>query len=80
MPAIDTRVIAQEMGEHLNLLVSRSVDHRALETLAVGMSSPNSSRIFLFTYIFLLTACTSVLTIVFGVGGYMYYAIRIQSK
>lgn len=36
MPAIDTRVISQELGEHLNYFVARSVDHRALETLAVG--------------------------------------------
>ncbi|KAG6362696.1 hypothetical protein INS49_007789 [Diaporthe citri] len=56
MPAIDTRVIRQELGEHLNYFVARSVDHRVLETLAV------------------------VFTIVFGVGGYMYYAIKVQSK
>ncbi|ROV90440.1 hypothetical protein VSDG_08477 [Cytospora chrysosperma] len=56
MPVIDTRVLSQELGEHLNVLMARSVDHRALETLAV------------------------VLTIVFGVGGYMYYAIKYQSK
>ncbi|KAL1871971.1 hypothetical protein Daus18300_004608 [Diaporthe australafricana] len=54
--AIDTRAISQELGEHLNYFVARSVDHRALEALAV------------------------ILTIVFGVGGYMYYAIKVQSK
>lgn len=38
MPAIDTRAISQELGEHLNYFVARSVDHRVLETLAVGES------------------------------------------
>lgn len=38
MPVIDTRVLSQELGEHLNVLMARSVDHRALETLAVGQS------------------------------------------
>lgn len=44
MPAIafDTRAISQELGEHLNYFVARSVDHRVLETLAVGKSHRES--------------------------------------
>ena len=36
--AIDARAISQELGEHLNYFVARSVDHRVLETLAVSES------------------------------------------
>lgn len=42
--AIDTRVISQELGEHLNYFVARSVDHRVLETLAVGVFYSNILR------------------------------------
>ena len=76
MPVIDTRVISQEMGEHLNLLMARSVDHRALETLAVGEFHLFGRCIFSTSDL----PCRLVLTIVFGVGGYMYYAIKVQSK
>lgn len=79
MPAIafDTRAISQELGEHLNYFVARSVDHRVLETLAVGKSHPE--RAFQTRRINQLTI-SPVFTIVFGVGGYMYYAIKVQSK
>lgn len=38
MPAIDTRVLSGLLVEvHTNLIMKRSVDHRVLETIAVGM-------------------------------------------
>ncbi|KAI3396892.1 hypothetical protein diail_11596 [Diaporthe ilicicola] len=81
MPAIafDTRAVSQELGEHLNYFVTRSVDHRVLETLAVGkFRLPNMP--LRLKHSVQLTNQNPVFTIVFGVGGYMYYAIKVQSK
>lgn len=37
MPAIDPRIFTDLVAEvHTNMLMKRSIDHRALETLAVG--------------------------------------------
>lgn len=64
----------QELGEHLNYYVARSIDHRALEVIAVCKSLKKPRRPDCVSNLLL------VATIIFGVGGYMYYAIKVQSK
>lgn len=45
MPAIDPRILSELVAEvHTNLLMKRSIDHRALETIAVGKSIVLSPR------------------------------------
>lgn len=41
MPALDPRIINELLLEvHTNILMKRNVDHRVLETIAVGMYIP----------------------------------------
>ena len=53
MPAIpiDTRAISLELGEHLNYYVARSIDHRALEVIAVRKFYPQTCLLVLSDYL-----------------------------
>ncbi|KAH8788196.1 hypothetical protein F5883DRAFT_707220 [Diaporthe sp. PMI_573] len=73
MPAIpiDTRAISQELGKHLNYYVARSTQELG-EHLNYYVARSIDHRA--------LEVIAVLATIIFGVGGYMYYAIKVQSK
>lgn len=70
LPVLDSQNLARGLANVSNVIVRRGVDHRVLETIAVGTLPQSLSvvRIPSFTN-------EPVATIVIGMGGLLYWGI-----